>query len=145
MALDVRLGGFVGISGWMPFARQIKEKGKEAGRGGHEDGAAPAHGGGDGGRGRAAEYVRANLGIGDASVGVVRRRGGPGRWEETPIFLGHGLYDNIVRCELGKEAKETLASAGANVFWHTYDSEEHWLKEPEEVEDMVDFIYQCLT
>lgn len=132
MALNVRLAGFVGLSGWMPFAKQIKEAGRDR-KPGHQTAASAA-----------TEFVRANLGLEDTtSVIVIAEQGG---WEETPAFLGHELHDEVVSCDLGEEAKVTLAAAmGANIFWHTYDSGEHWVKEPEEVEDIVKFIDQCLA
>lgn len=128
MALNVQLAGFVGLSGWMPFARQIKEAGRD--KPGPQMPSA------------ATDFVRANLGLEDISVMVTADQGG---WEGTPLFLGHELHDEVVSCDLGKEAKDIFVFSGANAVWHTYDSGEHWLKEPEEVEDMVKFIDQCLV
>lgn len=128
MALNVRLAGFVGLSGWMPFARQIKKAGRD--KPGHQMANA------------ATDFVRANLGLEDTSVRLIADRG---CWDGTPVFLGHELHDEAVSCDLGEEAKVTLAAVGANTVWHTYDSGEHWLKEPEEVEDIVKFIDQCLV
>lgn len=129
MALNVRLAGFVGLSGWMPFAKQIKEAGRD--KPSHQTAASAA-----------TEFVRANLGLDDTSVMAIADQG---CWEGTPAFLGHELHDEVVSCDLGEEAKVTLAAMGANISWHTYDSGEHWLKEPEEVEDIVKFIDQCLA
>ncbi|KAL8712358.1 MAG: hypothetical protein Q9225_006969 [Loekoesia sp. 1 TL-2023] len=127
MALDMQLAGFVGLSGWMPFAKQIKEAVFD------KTGNQRASG--------ATDFVRSKLGLGDVSMVA---RASQGSWKGTPIFLGHELHDEVVSCDLGKEAAVTLAAAGANPVWHTYDSGEHWLKEPEEVEDLVEFIDQCL-
>lgn len=128
MALNLQLAGFVGISGWLPFARQINEAGR--------DKPGPQL------QGATTDVVRANLGLENMSAMVKADQRG---WEGTPIFLGHELHDEMVSCDLGKEAKDLLAASGANTFWHTYESGEHWLKEPEEVEDMVKFIDQCLA
>lgn len=128
MALNMRLAGFVGISGWMPFAKQIKKACSD-----RPDSQLSS---------AATGFVRANSRIEDTSVTVTADQGG---WEATPIFLGHELHDEVVSCDLGKEAKDTLAAAGANTFWHTYDSGKHWLKEPEEVDDMVKFIDQRIA
>jgi predicted esterase len=128
MALNAQIAGFVGISGWMPFARQIKEAGRD--KPGPQMPRA------------ATDFVRTNLGLGDMSLVEIAAQGG---WERTPLFLGHELYDEVVSCDLGKEAKDTLALGGANDVWHTYNSGIHWLKEPEEVEDMVKFIDKCLV
>ncbi len=128
MALNTQLAGFVGISGWLPFARQIEEAGRD--KPGPQMSSA------------ATDFVRANLGLGDMSGMVMANQGG---WERTPVFFGHELYDDVISCELGKEARDTLALGGANAVWHIYDTAIHWLKEPEEVEDMVEFIDQCLV
>lgn len=128
LALNVQLAGFVGLSGWMPFARQVKTAGRD--KPGHQLARA------------ATDFVRANLGLEDIGGMVIADQGG---WEGTPLFLGHESHDEVVSCDLGKEAKDTLAALGANAVWHTYDSGEHWLKEPEEVEDLVKFIDQCLA
>ena len=38
----------------------------------------------------------------------------------TPIFLGHGLHDDIVPIALGHLAREGLSKAGFAVDWHDY-------------------------
>ncbi|KAL8727910.1 MAG: hypothetical protein Q9166_005736 [cf. Caloplaca sp. 2 TL-2023] len=128
MALNVQLAGFIGLSGWMPFASQIQKAGHDK-LGQQLESAAT-------------DFVRANLGLKDIGVVVTADQG---CWKGTPMFLGHELHDEVVNCDLGKEAEVTLAALGANAVWHTYDSGEHWLKEPEEVEDLVKFIDQCLA
>jgi len=39
---------------------------------------------------------------------------------QTPIFIGHGLEDNVVPCAYGQTAYETLEKAGYRVTWKTY-------------------------
>lgn len=60
-----------------------------------------------------------------------------------PMFLGHGIDDAYVDVELGRQAKDVLARVGWAVEWNEYsgaDQEGHWLKQPEEVDDMVLFL-----
>lgn len=147
LAMDVRLAGFVGLSGWMPFARQIQDAARDQCGDGRQSASASA---------AATRFVRANLNLSmgreDSSGRLTadqeqeqEQKQGCDGWEGTRMFLAHELYDEIVSCDLGEEAKVILAAAGANaVFWHTYDSGKHWLKEPEEIEDLVEFIDQCL-
>ena len=149
LAMDVRLAGFVGLSGWMPFARQIQDAARDQCGDGRQSTSASA---------AATRFVRANLNLSvgreDSSGRLMadqeqeqeqEQKQGRDGWEGTRMFLAHELYDEIVSCDLGEEAKVILAAAGANaVFWHTYDSGEHWLKELEEIEDLVEFIDQCL-
>lgn len=166
LAMDVRLAGFVGLSGWMPFAREIQDAARDQCGDGRQSASASA---------ATTRFVRANLNLSmgreDSSGRLIadqeqeqkqkdqeqeqkqkqdqdqdqEQKQGCDGWEGTRMFLAHELYDETVSCNLGEEAKVILAAAGANaIFWHTYDSGEHWLKEPEEIEDLVEFIDQCL-
>jgi phospholipase/carboxylesterase len=54
--------------------------------------------------------------------------------ERTPIFLGHGLHDDIVPIALGHLAREALSNAGFSVDWHEYPMP-HSVN-LEEIEDM---------
>jgi phospholipase/carboxylesterase len=38
----------------------------------------------------------------------------------TPIFMGHGQYDNVVDIERGKASREVLRALGYEVQWHEY-------------------------
>lgn len=60
-----------------------------------------------------------------------------------PVFLGHGTDDAYVDVELGRQAKDVLSRVGWTVDWNEYsraDQEGHWLKGPEEVDDIVLFL-----
>ena len=41
----------------------------------------------------------------------------------TPIFIGHGSLDPVVPLALGKQARDTLLTAGYAVEWHQYAME----------------------
>ena len=60
-----------------------------------------------------------------------------------PVFLGHGTDDAYVDVELGRQARDVLSRVGWTVDWNEYshaDQEGHWLKGPEEVDDIVLFL-----
>ncbi|KAK8185458.1 Alpha/Beta hydrolase protein [Phyllosticta capitalensis] len=57
----------------------------------------------------------------------------------TPIFLGHGRHDEKVSVKLGCQTKEVLEALGCAVQWKDYD-EGHWYKVPDEIDDIVHFL-----
>ena len=67
---------------------------------------------------------------------------------DTPVFMGHGSDDAYVGVELGREAVDVLGSIGLNVEWKEYEGAEqegHWLKFPEEVDDIREFLAKVLA
>ena len=62
----------------------------------------------------------------------------------TPVFLGHGRDDAYVDVELGRQVHQLLIDVGFNeVQWRDYkgaEQEGHWLKEPEEMDDLARFL-----
>ena len=42
---------------------------------------------------------------------------------ETPIFAGHGTFDQMVPAQLGKSSVDALNAIGYKVEWHTYPME----------------------
>lgn len=61
---------------------------------------------------------------------------------KTSVFVGHGRDDAYVDIELGRQAKQVLASVGFTVEWNEYEGAEqegHWIKEPEEMDDLKQF------
>ncbi len=38
----------------------------------------------------------------------------------TPLFIGHGLYDDVVSLKLGEIARDTVKTLGCAFDWHTY-------------------------
>jgi phospholipase/carboxylesterase len=61
----------------------------------------------------------------------------------TPIFLGHGLQDQVVAPALGEDGRALLAAAGYQVEWHTY-SMPHSVC-PEEVADLAAWLRRVLA
>lgn len=128
-----RLGGFVGASSWLPFAVDIKELFYPfdefiSGPPDDEDSGTPH------------EFV-------------VRMLGGPRQNSpyfpeplhallDMPTFLGHGTDDAYVDISLGRQARDVLRCFGMTVEWKEYsgaEQEGHWLKEPEEIDDIASF------
>lgn len=50
--------------------------------------------------------------------------------QDTPIFWGHGEYDNVVPLQSGIAARTTLGQLGYQVQWHQYFTE-HAVCDPE--------------
>jgi lysophospholipase-2 len=122
-----RLGAFVGVSGWLPFARQMEGIVKE-----NEGLDAATH---------MAEFLRGELGGSDTDLVSVDFRSALA----TPVFFGHGTDDQWVDVKLGKQAYEILQRGGVDARWMEYkgaEQEGHWLKEPEEFDDIAEFLRQ---
>ena len=65
----------------------------------------------------------------------------------TRVFLGHGTDDAYVDVELGRQARDALTQVGYSVEWKEYTGAElegHWIKAPEELEDLLDFFTKTL-
>lgn len=57
----------------------------------------------------------------------------------TPIFLGHGADDTAVPCELGEQAAAAMRSVEYQVEWRRYPGLGHGYHVPREIDDIVDF------
>jgi len=60
----------------------------------------------------------------------------------TPIFMGHGIHDDVVSVTLGEETHSLLAGAGYTVDWHTYPMR-HSVS-PEEIADLTRWLTRIL-
>ncbi|EPS36242.1 hypothetical protein H072_10309 [Dactylellina haptotyla CBS 200.50] len=108
-----KFGGFMGFSGWLPLSRHIE------------------------GPSSIPSSIIASLGL--QSEGIDINPSVP----NIPVFLGHGRYDAYVDISLGHQVRDMLSKIGYSVSWKEYegaDEEGHWLKEPEEFGDIVEFI-----
>ncbi|KAF2862710.1 Phospholipase/carboxylesterase [Piedraia hortae CBS 480.64] len=66
---------------------------------------------------------------------------------QTPLFFGHGIDDAYVDIELGRQASRTMAKVGIPSEWKEYsgaDKEGHWFKEPEEIDDICEFLTRII-
>ena len=59
---------------------------------------------------------------------------------KTPVFIGHGAADPKVPPKNGEIAVASLRELGMSVRWYVYENFGHWIQEPDEVNDMIDFL-----
>lgn len=122
--MGLKLGGYVGMSGWLPFRRQIdsviKVETNQKVR-----------------RLRAIEYMSNTV-----PVPCLSHRPASEKLESfaTPVFLGHGSKDVKVRTAWGEDMRDTLRSLGVDILWKEYEALQHWYKVPDEVEDISGFL-----
>ncbi|KAI5460387.1 Phospholipase/carboxylesterase [Mariannaea sp. PMI_226] len=121
-----RLGAFVGASTWLPFARNIRNLLSQR----RESQSGPS---------MFDSFVMDIMGSARNRLETNFSK----EYLETPIFLGHGTDDAYVDVDLGREAMEILSDAGFNASWKEYtgaEQEGHWLKVPEEIDDIKEFL-----
>ena len=122
--MGLKLGGYVGMSGWLPFRRQIDSVMKV----GTDQKAR---------RLAALDYMRDTVPVSYLShCPTSERLNGLA----THVFLGHGSKDVKVRTAWGEEMRDTLRNLGVDVVWKKYEALEHWYKVPDEVEDISGFL-----
>ncbi|KAK4228809.1 Alpha/Beta hydrolase protein [Podospora fimiseda] len=143
---EERLGGYLGMCGWLPFAETIKkevtEKGEEEVKDddewdpfqrddGEDEETTPDK------SAAAVRTLRECLELNsDGHKGPISRP----KAFDTPVFLGHGDQDPKVPLAHGKEAAECLKVVGFNnVSWNEYQGLGHWYS-PEMLTDMVTFL-----
>ncbi|KAG8672458.1 hypothetical protein FPOAC2_05848 [Fusarium poae] len=139
LAMEFSLGGYIGISSWLPFAAEIESLDNDSDDtsfSDEDDNPFAVSDNGDGSGNKSAQvhdYARDLLYMetGDSSnVGSL----------STPVFLGHGEADEKIKPELGEGACRILRSVGYDVRWKGYAGLGHWYKVPDEIDDILDFI-----
>ena len=60
----------------------------------------------------------------------------------TPIFMAHGVYDDIIPLRRAEQSRDLLKQAGYDVEWHTYPMP-HSVS-PEEIHDIAQFLRRVL-
>ncbi|KAF4536200.1 hypothetical protein BFW01_g5163 [Lasiodiplodia theobromae] len=143
------LGGFVGMSGWLPFATALDPKSEE--EVGDDDPFCTSDGEGeekkvkktaDDGRTQL-EKIQLRAANTARDIASMPPLSGEGddvpAFPRTPVFLGHGRNDPKVLVELAERARDVLESLGCKVQWRDYDSG-HWYKVPDEIDDIVNFL-----
>lgn len=136
LCLDYRIGGFVGMSGYLPFRQDIDEAIDEvlfdeddpfSSGFNTQDQYGPAT--------RASIFERDLLGlppVGDPGCNKTAHL--------TPVFLGHGSADDKVPCSLGEDMAGTMERASYKVEWKCYQGQGHWYKIPDEIDDIMGFL-----
>lgn len=150
------LGGFIGMSGWLPFQPAFEailskvEEGEDQSSGIDEseitfgedsetssEGGDTANGATDEGaanRSKVACFIREEI------MDQAACPSGALVCRDTPLFLGHGDADEVVPVQLGRRMMETVVAMGLNVSWTEYPGQGHWYKVPEEIDDLIRFI-----
>jgi predicted esterase len=135
--LGKQLGAFVGASTWLPFAANIQ--GLLWRNDAHEtDKASPETDPSD-------AFVADMLSTGNQPA---PSPGADGLFRATPIFLGHGIDDAVVDVDLGRQAQDVLTNIGFQTEWKEYSGAElegHWLKSPEQIDDIASFFMKVTT
>ena len=138
LCLDHRIGGFVGMSGYLPFREDIDDAVAQhpvdddddnpfADDAENKDQSDPAV--------KASIFERDLLGLPVADDCALEKTA-----HSTPIFLGHGNADEKVPCSLGEAMRDTMRGAGYEIQWKCYQGQGHWYKIPDEIDDIVEFI-----
>ncbi|ERF74381.1 hypothetical protein EPUS_02068 [Endocarpon pusillum Z07020] len=126
-AIGHNIGGFVGLSCWLPFTEVIKRHLWTVKDSLNSPGASPDEV-------EARSFIAKIMDSKAASAGLL---------SSTPVFLGHGVDDAYVDISLGRKVKEALKSIGFTPEWREYagaEQEGHWIKEPEELADIAAFL-----
>jgi lysophospholipase-2 len=123
---EIRLGGFIGLNGWLPFQDDIATITTEFTR----DDALP--------------HIRALFNRTGHEPNVHRDLSDLSRESalETPIFLSHSQDDPLALPSNGAELSRTLQDLGLAVTWKTYEDGGHWINEPRGVDDIVAFLHE---
>ncbi|KAL8950204.1 MAG: hypothetical protein Q9222_003751 [Ikaeria aurantiellina] len=114
------IGGVFGMCGWLPFRREVSEV-AEMGCGDDGDANPFAEEGreeGDDGPSQAVAFLREHLGMPISKPSM--------SFQGVPIFLGHGVEDEKVPVQRGREAVACLKLLGATVEWQEYEGLGHW-------------------
>lgn len=116
---DRRLGGFIGLSSWMPYLCQIEHICSDT----------------------ADEKKRmAAIRAISSSSQAIPFVSGEQSCLRTPVFLGHCKDDQVVSVSDGKLLGECLRKLGMLVKQVYYEDGGHWLNEPNGVDDILGFL-----
>lgn len=127
------LGGFVGLSGWLPAAGVIEDMNAESN----------TKKVGDNGSKRTNPMVRIQKYFGLEPDGAASDPSALPNALHTPMFLGHGYYDAVISVDLGWRTSRILKDLGLRVRWKDYLGQRHEVGK-EELQDVVAFLQGCL-
>lgn len=143
LSLEFPLGGFVGMSGWLPFCNDIDDIVRsDSTETNNEDNDVFSFEEVDGSEDlgpiiTAINFARDILSIDKLgpSISINEQT-----CLATPVLLCHGKDDEKVKCELGEKAARTLSSLGMQISWKSYSGLDHWYKIPDEIDDILEFL-----
>ncbi|KAH0538837.1 hypothetical protein FGG08_004613 [Glutinoglossum americanum] len=138
MTLDLTLGAFVGMSGWLPFVGHLEDIIKTP---------VEEHPGGIPGFGEAEKRPGTRLQV----ANLLRKILGLEPFEpttdgipppfQTPVLIGHGDIDSVVDIRLGKQIYETVVALEMDATLKVYEDFGHWYMVPEELDDIANFLF----
>ena len=127
----IRLGGFIGLSSWLPFQPEVTTTMADNMQWSLV--------------GNKLQYSHKtfNAPTGPAGTTSAPSVSSTGSVLETPVFLSHSADDDIVPLADGKKLSTTLEDIGMVVSWKQYEDGGRWVNEPQGVDDIVSFIHSC--
>lgn len=122
-----RLGAFVGLSGWLPFRRQIEEvmSTESVGLSDGSDSGAMKH--------AITTYLRGLLGLADDTCNAHSEPQG------LPLFFGHGELDMKVKFDWALQLRGIVEQLEMDIIFKSYGGLEHWWNE-QEMTDVAEFL-----
>jgi predicted esterase len=138
---DPRLGGFIGMSGWLPFQSSVDnflspdavESGDTAENPFASDTDELHADEVDVGT-RVTQFFREEImGMSACDPELLAYR-------RTPVFLGHGDSDDVVELSHGHNAVSALRSLGLDTCWKVYRGQGHWYSVPDTIDDIAIFL-----
>ncbi|KAL8989232.1 MAG: hypothetical protein Q9177_001836 [Variospora cf. flavescens] len=112
-----QLGGFIGLSGWMPFRQQLVQEAEESAEGLC-----------------LSDYYARFLRLCD----VGRREAETAAL--TPALLVHHADDDVVNVELGEQMRDALLAINVNVSFEKFASGGHWVAGGDGIDVIVRFL-----
>ncbi|KAI0815625.1 phospholipase/carboxylesterase [Xylaria sp. FL0064] len=139
LSLEYPLGGYFGMSGYLPFQQDIEDAidTEDMSDEGNPFAAPDEDSQPEELALRAFSFERDLLCIDNTQDAATNENGTA---SSTPIFLGHGDVDEKKPYELGEAAARTMRAAGYNVEWKLYAGLGHGYRVPDEIDDIVNFI-----
>jgi hypothetical protein len=143
------LGGYIGMSGWLPFAEDISSSAApgKAEEHGNEDDDDPFYStGGLGDKEKLDDSVQArqlqaaNFARDIVELHALSKDASPEpSFAHVPYFLGHGTADEKVSVRLGEQARDVPTELELDVTWKPHQIFGQWYKEPDEIDDIAQF------
>jgi len=112
--LEYAVGGFIGLSSWLPFRKDIDKLGCSR-------------------TGERLQRIRSWLSESDTAYPPKSND----KVLNTPVFLTHCKDDDVVSVTHGNDLCQSLGSMALYTEWHCYETGGHWLNEPQGVDDVV--------
>ncbi len=126
-AKEGNLGGFVGMSGWLPLTKSLDgliefyaDESRDD-RGEYDI------------NGQISTLLRNQIGLHPSSASLPQ-------YAQIPIFLGHGLTDEEVPAELARDTAKALTRLGLDVTLKKYEGLGHAWRNGDEIDDIASYL-----